>query len=360
MKNPVVKLLRIFLALVIAAASLNPSALGARRVSMSSAQLTARVSTLVRKLRDKPADVSIQNEAKRLGIELMREKRYEDAAELFLALREAVPTDPGTLYGGALALFNLRRIEEAESWARAAVDQSRRVGDPGGVANDVPSSFGWVADILVLLGIILAVKGDNSGSLEVLSRAVEIAPESFDGQFALGRALYGAGDPVGAARAFRMSVALRPTDAQAHFFLCTALEKAGDDKAALAAYREFIAVAPNAAEGHLGLGVLLLKRSTEDLDESIRELEKALALNDKLYEGRVALGRALIRMGRASESILHLKRAAELAPENPEPHYQLAIAYRRLGKTKEADAENAIVRQIHQSRRSAQVSKPEP
>jgi Flp pilus assembly protein TadD len=54
-----------------------------------------------------------------------------------------------------------------------------------------------------------------------------------------------------------------------------------------------------------------------------------------------------------------LKRAVELSPDNPEPHYQLAIAYGRLGKRQEAEAESAVVKQIHQSRRSAQASKPE-
>jgi Flp pilus assembly protein TadD len=46
-----------------------------------------------------------------------------------------------------------------------------------------------------------------------------------------------------------------------------------------------------------------------------------------------------------------LRRAAELAPSNPEPHYQLALAYRRMGRNEEAAAETAIVERIHQLRR---------
>ncbi|MCA1636241.1 MAG: tetratricopeptide repeat protein [Acidobacteria bacterium] len=81
-----------------------------------------------------------------------------------------------------------------------------------------------------------------------------------------------------------------------------------------------------------------------------------MALDGDLYEGRVALGRALIRAGRAADAVGHLKRAAELAPQNPEPHYQLAVAYRRLGKKAEAERESAIVRRLHEERR-APVSK---
>jgi len=120
-----------------------------------------------------------------------------------------------------------------------------------------------------------------------------------------------------------------------------------------------VTIAPNIAISHLGLGVLLVKQGATDQDEGIRELEKALAIDDKLYEGHVTLGRALIRARRPAESISYLKRAAELAPDNPEPHYQMAIAYGRLGKRQEAEAESAVVKQIHQSRRSAQALKPE-
>jgi cytochrome c-type biogenesis protein CcmH/NrfG len=214
-----------------------------------------------------------------------------------------------------------------------------------------------VADAFVLLGIILSVKGDNSGSIAALSRAVTLAPGNFDAQFALGRALYGSGDPTSAARAFGAAVALKPTDAQTRFFLATSLERAGDDASALAAYKDLVAVAPGVAEGHLGVGVLLVKHNGDDLNEGIRELEKALAINERLYEGQVTLGRALIRTGRIAESVTPLKRAAELAPDNPEPHYQLAIAYRRLGQRDAAAAETAIVKKILAAKRSSSVAR---
>lgn len=334
----------------------------AARAQTNSAEMqdsASRLNVLVAKLRKAPTDAGVQNEARALGIELLRGTRYEEAATLFVALRDAAPADPAALYGGALALFNLRRIAEAEVWARAAVDKSLRDGELGPATAEGPPRFGNISDALVLVGIILSVKGDNTGSIAALSRAVDLAPASFDAQFALGRSLYGAGDPIGAARAFRASVALRPAHAEARFFLCTSLERAGDNVSALASYREFVAIAPNIAASHLGLGVLLVKQGTAEQDEGIRELEKALAIDDKIYEGHVTLGRALIRARRPAQSISYLRRAIELAPDNPEPHYQLAIAYGHLGKMQEAEAERAIVKQIHESRRSAQVSKPE-
>jgi Flp pilus assembly protein TadD len=75
-----------------------------------------------------------------------------------------------------------------------------------------------------------------------------------------------------------------------------------------------------------------------------------------LYEARVTLGRALVARGRAAEAVEHLRRAAALAPDNPEPHYQLSLAYRRLGRKEEAAAESVIVRRIHESRRDANAN----
>ena len=51
----------------------------------------------------------------------------------------------------------------------------------------------------------------------------------------------------------------------------------------------------------------------------------------------------------------YLRRAAELAPGNPEPHYQLALAYRRLGLKDKASEETAIVKRIHESRRGSRA-----
>jgi cytochrome c-type biogenesis protein CcmH/NrfG len=326
------------------------------------ADVSSRLTELTRRLNAKPLDAVAVEESRAFGVELLGASRFEESAQLFTALRRAAPEDPSGFYGGALSLFNLHRVNEAEILARAAVEKAQafshgrtKVGADAGA--NVPKIFGNAADSLVLLGVVLAVKGDDAGALDAVSRAVMLAPDNFDAQFALGRALYGSGDPAGAARAFRAAVALKPADERTRFFLATSLERAGDDAAALAAYRQLVTVAPGVAEGHLGVGVLLVKRAGDDLTEGILELEKALAINECLYEGQVSLGRALIRTGRVAESVAPLKRAAELAPDNPEPHYQLAIAYRRLGQKDAADAESAVVKKIHAARRVPSVSR---
>lgn len=309
----------------------------------------ADVARAVERARSKEFAEAEFAESVSLGQALLRAGRHADAAELFVALASARPAEPLVSYGAALALFNLGRADEAEPFARAAVKHASSTNRQAASTSALKET-----DALVLLAVVQAVAGDEAGAMSSAARAVELAPDNFDAQFTLGRALYGAGDSAGAARAFRAAVALRPDDARSRFFLATALERAGDSDAALAAYRELVARHPRAAEGHLGLGVLLIKRGGDDDEtgEGIESLKRALSLKPDLYEARVTLGRALVASGRHVEALPHLRRAAELAPGNPEPHYQLAIAYRRLGRREEATAETEKVKRIHEARRS--------
>jgi len=319
------------------------TAAGAQQVRDPSAINPDRVSSLLAKVRKPPVDPATVEEAIQVGFELLRAGNYDSGLALFMAVLEVNGKDHRASYGQALSLFNLGRITDAETAARTAIELSQ-------IRPQV--KYGR-ADALVLLGVILAVRNDNSGALRAVSEAVAIAPESFDAQFALGRALYGSGDPKQAAVVFRKAIGLRPDDAKSRFFLATALETAGEIEEARNAYKELIVVQPDNPAGYLGLGVLLSKFDSEKRDEGIKQLFKAIALDENLYEARVTLGRTLIKAGRVAEAVEHLSRAAQLAPNNPEPHYQLAIAYRRLGKIAEGEVEAAKVREINSLRRTA-------
>ena len=298
-----------------------------------------------------PSDAAMPN-AIPLGNKLLVEQRYGEAYELFSALLDKWPREPAALYGAALAKFNLGHSAEAEPLARAAGEiYLAGVADKTTAKSVASEQQLRAADALVLLAVILGARGADTEALKSVQRAVAIAPQHFDAQFTLGRALYSVGDSPAAVRAFRTALALRPNDTRSLFFLATTLESAGDSDAALAAYRELVKRQPQATEGHLGLGVLLTKRGGPDVASGIEELRIAVRIDPTLYEAQVTLGRALLMQKLAEESVGHLQRAAELAPTNPEPHYQLALAYRRLGLNDKALEETAIVKRIHEQRR---------
>ena len=66
---------------------------------------------------------------------------------------------------------------------------------------------------------------------------------------------------------------------------------------------------------------------------------QALKFAPDLTEAHLALERIASARGDNATAILHLKKAAELAPENSIPHYRLWLLYRKLGRTAEAQQE---------------------
>ena len=341
--------------LLAAACAIFLHAAGTRAVAQQTIYLPeGRVAQAVEQARS--AGITDEGFAEALAVAyaLVTANRFDEAAQLFVTLAERRPRDTAALYGAALATFNSGRVPQAEPLARRAVEGALSAFTDAGQAGRVAREKRMrAADALVLLAVVVAVRGDSAEALKAVERAVALAPDHFDAQLALGRARFDAGDDAGAALAFRAAIALNPADARAPFFLATALEGEGDTEGALAAYRELAGKQPGVAEGHLGLGVLLVKRGGAEAEAGLAELKRALEINPNLYEAQVTLGRVLVARGRAAESVEHLRRAAELAPGVPEPHYQLSLAYRRLGRKEEAAAESAIVKQIHEARRAS-------
>lgn len=348
-------------ALALCAAALLP---GVSSFAQARQQVTpAEVAQVVERIRSVRPPALLSREALRaahaLGLLLLGEGRYAEALDLYDAVQNG--SDVDAFYGAALANFNLGRAAEAETLARKAIALAGNA-NANTNANAAVSLRGDAkareVDSLVLLAVVLAVRKDEAGALAAAERAARLAPAHFDAQFTLGRARYGAGDPAGAARAFRQAVAARPSEARAHFFLATSLEQVGDEAGALEAYRALARLQPDAAEGHLGVGVLLTKRGGAGVEEGIRELQRAVAIKPDLYEALIALGRALVAHGRPAEAVEPLRRATSLAPDNPEPHYQLSLAFRRLGRKEEAAAESEAVKRINESRRKSAPQTP--
>jgi len=54
------------------------------------------------------------------------------------------------------------------------------------------------------------------------------------------------------------------------------------------------------------------------------------------------LGKALLSDGQLEEAVPALRKAAELNPDNPNPHYQLARALEKAGNKEQAEEEFQI------------------
>ncbi len=275
------------------------------------------------------------------GFGYLKTSDWELAQSAFDAALEIEPKDGLSLYGKSLAQFNLKQTSAAEITLDTAIR----------TISSSKEKIYLLADSLVLSAVISAVQNNTSLAIEKLEKAIALVPAHFDANLSLGRAYFGSGRIDESVTAFRRATSIQPDHIKARFFLATALEQQGRSADALKEYRTILNKAPNNVEGNLGLGVLLLKIDGDSSAAGLNALRRAVTLNDRLYEGQIILGKTLVRLNRTTEAIEHLKTAVNLAPSNPEPHFQLAIAYRKLGRKTEADSETEIVKKIHESRR---------
>ena len=282
------------------------------------------------------------SEIRKAGFTYLRSGDWANASDTFAKALGMAPGDYLSLYGSAVALFNLRRPVEARINVDRAID----------ILNRTKANDALLADSFVLSAVIQAAQKNTEEAIAALLKAIKLMPDHFDANFTLGRAYFGNGDVNKAVKAFRRAVGIMPDNIDARFFLATALERVGDFEAALQEYRAILLINKNSDRGNLGLGVLLIKLEGNTSVEGLAALRKAVSLNGDLYEARITLGKSLLQSNNAEAAVGHLKKAAELAPDNPEPHYQLAMAFRQLGLKAEAAAEFRIVRRIHEERRS--------
>lgn len=284
---------------------------------------------------------------RQIGFALLGENKFEQSGMVFSEILKKFPADGLSLYGKAVGLFNLKLYSEAE----IALTQADTVFIK-------EKNILAMADVLVLSAVISAVTRQNAAAIEKLKKAVALAPTHFDANLSLGRALFGNGDLAASIESFRAAIKQQPRDVKANFFLASALERDGKTADALNIYYELIKIAPNLAEGYLGAGVLLVKTEGASSAEGFKNLQKAAEINPNLYEARVTLGKILLQQNNAKEALIHLRKAVELLPENPEPRYQLMQAFRKLGKKSDADAEQAIIKKIHEKNRRSTSALP--
>jgi tetratricopeptide (TPR) repeat protein len=110
----------------------------------------------------------------------------------------------------------------------------------------------------------------------------------------------GMGKPLDAVRHFRASVARRLAAAPAHYNLGTALTMAGQ------------------------------------IDEGVRELERAVELDPQYGVAYGNLGSVLLQQGRIPQAIARLEKAVALSPANVEALNSLSAAYAVAGDTARA------------------------
>ena len=82
-----------------------------------------------------------------------------------------------------------------------------------------------------------------------------------------------------------------------------------------------------------------------------------MRVDDRISDAHVALGMAYVSKGLLVEGIGALKKAIELEPNRPQAHYQLAQAYKKVGKIDEAQRELEVFQKLDTKIKNSKHSK---
>jgi tetratricopeptide (TPR) repeat protein len=160
-------------------------------------------------------------------------------------LHSLVPDDLHSTYLLALALFGVKKWEEAKPFAEQVLnvhpeDREMHLVLADIALNDEHNLMAARKHVdsclkenprdpgaLYYLGMIQKMEGDVSGAVQSLSGSVAGNPKNADAQGALGALCLQAGDVPGAIRAFEQAVLLAPEEAQNHYQLAIAYRRSG-------------------------------------------------------------------------------------------------------------------------------------
>ena len=111
-------------------------------------------------------------------------------------------------------------------------------------------------------------------------------------------------------------------------------------------FEEELTIDPSNAAAEYELGEMA--RQARQWDLAIEHFARAAQLEPEFTESFIGLGKSLVSAGRAQEAVAPLENAVKLEPQNPNAHYQLSFAYRRLGREQQAQAELAAYKETHE------------
>jgi tetratricopeptide (TPR) repeat protein len=137
------------------------------------------------------------------------------------------------------------------------------------------------------------------------------------------------GDRDNAVKEYQAALQLRPNDAELHESLGEFYLDGRSDSDAQSELQEALALDPSRTKTLYLLGRLYVLENEND--KAVPLLKRALQLQPNLNEASGLLGTAYVRMGQYANAVPTLERAAPL-DHYGNIHYQLYVAYRKLGK----------------------------
>ena len=240
-------------------------------------------------------------------------------------------------------------------------DEKEDAGDPVAAEHEYelaakldPSEqnyFSWGAELLLHRAGLPAV--------DVLTKATALHPKSQRMIEALGAAFYANGQYTEAAQQMCRAAELNPDDPEPYLFLGRIETGAKDSfPCSEEALRKFVSEQPKNADANFYYGLVLFKnarRSQREADFKRAEstFQNALASRPSFGEVYVQLGLLYNAQGQKDAALREFQDASRVAPHLTDAHYQLSLAYRRVGDSAKADEEMKKYEDLHRAEEAA-------
>ena len=294
-----------------------------------------------------------------LGVQIADEMQDYKAAEALLSSVALHYSDQTELrYRLALVKFHAQQFEESRQILQQLLDDGHKTSEVNrllascfraqnryeeaiqALQEAIQLDPGNEAGYLGLADILLAQKR-ISPAMELAQRMAKAFPNSSRVFVSKGSIELGAGDFTDAVGSFTRAAQLEPANSDAAIGLARAQANAGMTQQAKATLDSAIKRFPQKAPFELELGQALLKEAeTGNKTAEIRAeqlLNSVVAHDNKVAEAYYELGDLALRRGQAAKALIHLEKAAKLAPSSAKTHFALSRAYRQLGRKQEAE-----------------------
>ncbi len=236
---------------------------------------------------------------------------------------------------GPTSVFQ-RRIERAGPGAGTG----RRVSSgERSAAADIPSRGDAPGDARSLLGRaeVLERSGDPHGAVELLDRAIEVAPELVDAWNNRALIRDRLGDHAGALADLEQAIALDPWNGTSRANRGLLRKNLGDLRGALADLDEAVRVAPR--DPHVLSSRGIVRRAAKMLEGALADLDTSLAIDPNRASSWVNRSNVKNDLGDPKGACDDLDRAATLEPREPSIYYNRANLRKRMGQLREAIAD---------------------
>lgn len=182
--------------------------------------------------------------------------------------------------------------------------------------------------------------GSLVAGYQELQRTVALNPANVQARLDLGNMLLAGGVPDRANEQAKAILAAQPNNADGYALMSRIAYRKGDKAEALKDIQQAISLDPNNSKFHTSIG-LIEEQSPDTKGQGEAELEKAVTLDDKNPNARLALAGTLAGKGDMAGAQQQVQAAVQASPKELQPRIAMAEIYLHAGD--KAKAEQTLI-----------------